>query len=428
MRLTTQALEGEHPFYLPGPAFVTLGVVSILMFSYVGETSDYPKFIVAALFAVLLYKVLLKRCRFEVPREYRLVAAWFLFCTVSAFAALDSELVLAKLLTLVTVIPMSLALMQFVIWYGSPRSVWAGVVIGALTMCYLSIDSGPIQPQGERLTGTAGNANELGYVLVVSVVFLLYAMFRVRSMVYKVASAALAVVMVYFVPLTGSKMALIALFVAAAAYMLLKLEFKSAAKTLQSIVIASLFMSALVASIVYFQRTAHFERFVDFVDTAVSGKMDQSGRTGESTKQRYAFYVYGVDMALHNPALGVGLDNFRVAIGDYPGFRGEGKQFYAHSNYIEVLADTGFPGFVLYFSIYAVLGRRLVRLRKSNMSTADRELYHALIVLFCVILMSDLATVSYYDKIAWIVLSSIIGGTLLLERRLSERATGYEKN
>ncbi len=147
MGLTTQPLEGKHSFYLPGPAFVTLGVVSILMFSYVGGTSDYPKFIVAALFALFLYKILLKRCRFDVPLEYRLVAAWFLLCTVSAFAALDPELVLAKLLTLVTVIPMSLALMQFVVWYRSPKSVWAGVVIGALMMCYLSAGSGPIQPR-----------------------------------------------------------------------------------------------------------------------------------------------------------------------------------------------------------------------------------------------------------------------------------------
>ncbi len=61
---------------------------------------------------------------------------------------------------------------------------------------------------------------------------------------------------------------------------------------------------------------------------------------------------------------------------------------------------------------------------------AERQLYHALIVLFCVILVSDLAMVSYYDKIAWIVLSSVIGSTLLLERKLSgrERDTAYEKN
>jgi len=62
------------------------------------------------------------------------------------------------------------------------------------------------------------------------------------------------------------------------------------------------------------------------------------------------------------------------------------------------------------------------------LSPQGRQLYHALIVLFGVILVSDLAMVSYYDKIAWIVLSSVIGGALLLERRLSEHAAGYEKN
>ncbi len=398
------------------------------MFSYVGGTNDYPKFVVAALFSVFLYKILLKRCRFEVPLEYQLVAAWFLLCTVSAFAALDSELVVAKLLTLVTVIPMSLALMHFAVWYKSPKSVWAGVVIGAFMMCYLSASSEPVQPADERLTGTAGNANELGYLLIVTEVVLLYAMFGSRTIGLKVASAALAAVIVYFIPLTGSKQALISLFVVAIVYMLLKIEWRNATTIMRSLLVVALMAGALAASLAYFRGTPYFDRFVDFIDAAASGTLDESAQTGESTKRRYLFYVNGLDMALRNPALGVGLDNFRVAITDYPGFRGVGSGSYAHSNYIEVLADTGFPGFILYFSIYVVLGRRLVRLRKRNLSPQDRQLYHALIVLFGVILVSDLAMVSYYDKIAWIVLSSVIGGALLLERRLSEHAAGYEKN
>jgi O-antigen ligase len=398
------------------------------MFSYVGGTNDYPKFIVAALFGVLLYKIFLKRCRFELPLEYQLAAAWFLLCTVSAFAALDSELVVAKLLTLVTVIPMSLVLMHFVVWYRSPKSIWAGIVIGALIMCYLSASSEPVQPADERLTGTAGNANELGYVLIVTEVILLYAMFVARTIGLKVASAALAAVIVYFIPLTGSKQAMILLFVVAVVYMILKTEWKNATTIMRSLLVVGVIAGALAASLTYFHRTTYFDRFVDFSDSAISGKLGESGRTGESTKNRYLFYVNGLDMALRNPALGVGLDNFRVAITDYPGFREVGGGSYAHSNYIEVLADTGFPGFVLYFSIYVVLGRRLIGLRKQNMNTRDRQLYHALIALFCVILVSDIAMVSYYDKIAWIVMASVIGGALLLQRRPSDRAAGYEKN
>ena len=124
--------------------------------------------------------------------------------------------------------------------------------------------------------------------------------------------------------------------------------------------------------------------------------------------------------------MGVGLDNFRVAIVDYPGFRGPRSGYYAHSNYIEVLADTGFTGFVLYFLMYVVFARRLLKLRKRNLNVPDRRLYHALIVLFCVILVSDVAMVSYYDKIAWIVFSSAIAGALILERRVKGRAAEYE--
>ena len=415
-------LRRPYPLYLPGPAFVTAAVLSILMFSYVDGTNQYPKFVVTALCAVFGFHIIVSRRKLYVPAEYRVVGTWVLFCALSAFAALDPNLAFDKLMTLVTVIPMSFVLMHFVLWYRAPRSIWAGVIIGALLMCYLAARAGPIEPTDERLTATAGNANTLGYVLVVACVLLVHAMFSVRSLVLKAGTVVLAAVIVYVIPLTGSKQALISLFIAAAAYMALKIDFKSARQVVRSFAVITMFLCALTAALFYFERTAYFDRLLDFRDAAIAGKLDESGRTGESTKNRYLFYVNGIDMAAHNPAVGVGLDNFRLAITEYPGFRGLRMGAYAHSNYIEVLADTGFIGFMLYFAMYVVLARRLLRLRKMALRGPDRQFYHVLTVLFCVILVSDLAMVSYYDKIAWIVLSSTIGGAFLLERRLRAAA------
>ena len=299
--------------------------------------------------------------------------------------------------------------------------MWAGVVIGAVAMCYLSTVPGLVQMADDRLTGTAGNANELGYVLVVAMIFLLYAMFSARGLPVKLASAALAAVPVYFIPLTGSKQAIITMVAAAALYMYLKLDFRNAATTMRSVFVVASFAVAIWAALSYFESTPPFVRFADFMDSATSGELDKSGTTGESTRDRYLFYVNGLDIALRHPALGVGLDNFRVALSRYPGFLAAP---YAHSNYIELLTGTGYIGFILYFSIYLVLARRLLRLRKQPMTAPGRQLYHACIVLLCTIVLSDFAMVSYYDKIAWIVLSSVIASTLLLERavRVPKRA------
>jgi O-antigen ligase len=290
-------------------------------------------------------------------------------------------------------------------------------VIGALVMCYLSKNEQAIEAGNERLSATAGNPNELAYILVVSEIFVLHGFLAARTLLAKALMAALAVVIVYFIPLTGSRQGLLGLIMIILIYASLKLEFKNIGSSIRSVLVAGLFTLALAGSILYAQRTTYFDRFTDFLESVQTGRIDQKGRTGASVRNRYLFYKYGLDIAAHNPAFGVGLDNFKLAIAEYPGFGGHAS--YAHSNYVEILADTGVPGFILYFSMYVAIGKRLFRLRGRVKERSDVQLYHTLIVLLSTTLITDFSMVSYYDKIAWIVLSSIIAATLVLERKLA---------
>lgn len=414
-----QAVKSK-PWYTPGGLFLSFAVMSVLLFSYTEGTNEYPKIFAGGLIALFIFNLVLKGKKLIISSEYKLILAWLIVGVISIAIALDSDLAMFKLATLGTVIPLSLAIFHFVLWQGSPKNAWIGVVLGTLAMCYLSLRSGV--SLDDRLSGTAGNANQFGYVLVVSLIFSIYTFFSIKNPIFKLAAVAVAAALIYFIPLTGSKQALIGLFLAMFAYTVLKLDFKNARRASKSIAFILLFVAAMATAFFYVRDTPYFDRFVDFVDTAQSGKMDETSRTGVSTKYRYLMYKYGFDIATRYPVFGVGLDNFRLAVTEYPEFTGR-KGSYSHSNYIEIMADTGFTGFFIYMAMYAALGLRLRRLRKRPLEPNELQLYHALVALYVVILVSDFSMVSYYDKTAWMVLATVIASAVMLENRQKERLT-----
>ncbi len=406
------------PWYSPGSIFITFVVVSILLFSYTEGTNQYPKLVVFCLIVFSIINILFMGRSFKLNIEYYLLFAWMLIGSMSTTTALDSDIAITKLFTLFTVIPMALAFFYFATWYESPRNIWAGIFIGTLIMSYLSLHQGPTYGGEGRLTGTLGNANHFGYMLVISLIIIFYAFFSFKNRLLKSVVVAMGAVLVYFIAFTGSKQALFGMFLVMLIYAIIKMNFHNLRRTLKSMVLMLLFTTIIVSAFIFVSNTPYFNRATEFMESVTHGKMGKTSSTGNtSTIKRYLFYVYGFDIAVKHPGLGVGLDNFRVAIKEYPGFMFYNMGTYAHSNYIELMADTGFIGFILYMGIYIVLGMRLLRFRKQPLEAAEQELYHAMIVFYFFVLASDFFRVSYYDKISWIVLSSVIATTQLLERR-----------
>lgn len=411
----------NRPWYSPGALLVSFVVVSILLFSYTKGTNQYPKLAAGFLIVFFLINVLLMGRRLKLNTEYYLIFAWLLIGVMSIPTALDSNIAMSKLFTLVAVLPMSLAFFHFATWYESPKSIWAGILVGTIVMIFLALHQGLSHGYGDRLTGTIGNANHFGYLLVISLIITFYAFFSLKNWLLKSGVVAVGTVLVYFIPLTGSKQGFFGMFLAMFIYTIVKMDFNNFRRTLKSIILMVLLTVVILSTFVYVSQTLYFDRVTDFIVSVTHGKMGKASLIGESTRNRYLFYVYGFDIAVNHPALGVGLDNFRVAINKYPEFNSFNLGAYAHSNYIELMADTGFIGFVLYMGIYIVLGMRLLRLRKQPLEAEEQQLYHALIAIYCFILAADFSMVSYYDKIAWIVLSSVIATTQLLEKRQKDR-------
>ena len=178
--------------------------------------------------------------------------------------------------------------------------------------------------------------------------------------------------------LTGSKKGIIGLLFA----IILYLYYKGAnyKKRIQRLIIAILlllvaFQLILAVPFLYDTIGYRFEEMLSFLEKA--------SMVDTSTASRLGLAKYAFELWTEHPLLGVGLNNFSV----YQTIGGAG--YYAHNNYLELLADLGVIGFALYY--YIPLKLALTKINKKD----DLQIVLKTIVL--VILMFDMGSVTYQD-------------------------------
>lgn len=128
-----------------------------------------------------------------------------------------------------------------------------------------------------------------------------------------------------------------------------------------------------------------------------------------SSQTRFFLYREGIEMIIKNPVFGIGLNNFSEV---------SKTGLYSHSDYIEVAANTGIIGFILYFSIYLILWRRLERIRKSVVCSQFIYMTGVLQASILTILIFGLGKPHITSKLTWIFLSAVAGYTWCLEHNL----------
>jgi O-antigen ligase len=85
-------------------------------------------------------------------------------------------------------------------------------------------------------------------------------------------------------------------------------------------------------------------------------KLSGSPLNGDETaaQARLELIVAGLSMVESHPLLGVGLDGFKAAAPSYdPRLRESGTQYIAHNTYLQVAAETGLPGLLLFVALMA---------------------------------------------------------------------------
>ena len=118
---------------------------------------------------------------------------------------------------------------------------------------------------------------------------------------------------------------------------------------------------------------------------------------GNSYAERKWLREYAVEVFNTHPVFGVGIGQFRFYAARY------GMDLFAHNNFLELLANTGIIGFLIYYSNYLFLIRKSLRNIKSEEDSAVSGGIFCLSFIVALLVM-EYGQVTYYQPYAMLIL------------------------
>jgi len=311
---------------------------------------------------------------------------FFGLCAFSILWALSSSLVLTVLKS------MLIHSVIFLLLIASVKSIkdveiLMGILLSSclVNAIYLMIQNIEMLTQSTDETidrlGVEGNwnANEIGMMMSVSILLLLYFFGKTKSGANK-ALIILAIGFLTFVSfLSGSRKAFIVVLMS----IMLYVPFKSKGKRVRAVLFA---LALAVVAFFLIMNVPFFYSIIGWRVESFFSLYTGEGQVDGSTIYRQKLIAAAFDTWQEYPLLGCGIDCFRIF-----GEIATGKDYYAHNNYLELLADLGVVGFICYYWGYIYVGSMLWKYRdKDNISKV-------LLMILCILLIISLAFVHYSD-------------------------------
>jgi len=296
--------------------------------------------------------------------------------------------------------------------------MFGGFILGALIAAAYGIVTPPAPEADEfREAGAIGSPNELAAVLIAGAAFAIGAAIGTRrTPLFRMALIGIATFCLLATFLTASRSAMIAL----AACLLAAVLVGGRAR------LAVLGMSVLIAfgALTYLTAFAPAE-VRDRITETLPGQ-------APSTEGRFTIWQVGWRMVEDQPLVGVGVGNFRVSSIHYldePGSLARTDFIIddprvAHSIYLQILAELGLIGVVLFFSLIAfcagsaiAAAQQFARLGDRLMEAMSRALVVALVNMLVIYAFQS----GQFSKVLWILLA--LGPSMMAIARSRSRSS-----
>ncbi len=418
-----------------------LVIMSSLLLSFIPGGNVFTVGISASLAGLAIIYLIIGRKEFWIGSELIVLVLWLIYAMLPSLFAIDTDKALDKFLTMGQLTVLIVVMLQVCIWQRSTHLIiWAFIlsVVTSYLISFTDLYGIIIQAQGEagaavseqtaavsgqtvsRISGTMGNANTFGVAVVLAqaLIILLLSM-KSTTAIERIIGIACLLLLIAAVVNSGSRTALIGMSLLILGMPLVFNVWHI--KNLIKMTKWGLVISLLIAGFWYglgdipevqdryytvIEESQLEVRINDLIQLVENVFVDDQGNA-KSTKgtleARVDLAYFAWEVATEYP-LGVGLDNFRVLAGAY-----------AHSNYLELLADTGLIGVLLYYTVFLLI---IVKLIKMWFKLSNNALPKALILGVLVLALMDLAHVTYYRKTAWLFLIIVIATTEILKRQM----------
>jgi O-antigen ligase len=387
-------------------------VIAIILFNREGGLLlAIPKILAPLIAFAFLIQILGYRCKIHIPMTYRIWALWFVVAITSTL--LSDDVRLSRIITIAQLALLGFFITNFLIWNRDTRFYIIALIAGVTaSVLWIHLDPAAVT-QGGRVRGTIGNANAHGVLLSVGLVLSVVMGLGAKHWFPKLSLLALAVWLFIAILRTGSRQAIIGGVVVGGCVVLgvylYRSWFAKDGSFARLLLISAAALPVVVTSII----TSEFWYRIDRAATALGGDI----ASDNSLRERLWMIQRGVELWADRPIIGHGMQAFSSAAeADHVFASSIGG--YAHNNYIELLVATGLLGLLIYVSIYVYWLGKLYFLRHSLMR---RELFgpYAIVVAVVVItILADVARVSHYEKLFWLLLPWVAAELYLLENKI----------
>ena len=395
--------------------FILLFVASIIIFSYQEGNSYITKLLSLPLVIIFAIRIILLNYKIIIPIEFYLVGLWLLYSIISGIFAIDFDVFIHQYLICIQVIGIAFILFNLLFWLNNPTLISLCIYISTLAMSVYVFHSPKLYYIQDRLAGRLNNANLYALALILSYVYALKKILSSKYISIKLIFFASIPFILFLIGETGSRKGIVGVVLLSLLVMLFHYGEIIKKSLLYGILLFLMFIAIIIISFYFISESKHIHRLENVFSYIKSGNITE---VDSSLRGRIKFYEYGWRTVVEHPFLGVGLNNFSLI---RAGSSYSSIGTYAHSNIIELMASTGFVGFAIYYSIYISIVVKLVKLKKrlwNSWSLENKENYIATFALILVFIMYDFAMVSYYEKLSWVILSSIIASTEFLRKTI----------
>jgi len=365
-----------------------LYLISLFMFSYIEGLNIISNGLAGLFVFLVIINILAKRRKIVITKfifEYLL----FIFaCQISFFIAVDKQLVLTKVLTLIQLFVIAFALINYLnSFFKIERFFGYYTIASFIASIYILLEADLANP--DRIGENLGNVNTIGIIIAVSIVFCLYFIIEKRNILV----LPVLLINTTVVALTGSRMAFI--FIAVAVFVLFIQYYRNLKRNKVALIAATAIIAAFLIYLV-FNVPILYSVIGKRIQNLVSFTMGESVREN-SVYIRWDMLQKGVGWFFQKPLFGYGIDNFRVLYGSIEG----GLETYSHNNIVELLVGIGLVGTTIFYYMLCSALHKLVCVRIHKF----KGLQFSMIAILAAYLVASAGSVYYYSKLFTILLT-----------------------
>lgn len=374
---------------------IFVAIFTLFMLTYFGHNGIYKnifgyKFYLYQFFIILLTIICLFKCLKEkkivvINKTYIIWLILFItFCFFSIIWSIDSKYCYSAIIFMLFNFFIFFDLMIYCIDKGKIFNIMKIYLLSITYMCIRLIlfeKGNPGSMYYGNVVGLYFNNIALTLSFGISISILLYVNSNNSNNLKKILYIIIIILFYYIIYLTGSRKGLLMpiVFYLFYYFIIYKKNVRKDIKFILIIIVGLIFAYFLLKN----NDRLNF-RMMELFESFLGKKVSDL-----SVNERSFFRKNAIKLFLHNPVMGIGINNFAA----YMKKIGYSHVAYSHCNFTEILSNLGIFGFIIYYFIYFYIIKKAIILlpRKKNKTV----LYYSLI-LIVILLIFEYGFVSYY--------------------------------